>query len=62
MRLVGARLVKVKTLAETRPDEGYARTRRFYEKLGFFTVEIIDPYPGWGEGNPCQIMVRCVME
>lgn len=48
----------VKTLAETRKDEGYAKTRNFYKKLGFVSLEIIDPYPGWGEGNPCQIFIK----
>ena len=46
----------VKTLAETVEDEGYAKTRAFYKTLGFHTLEIIDPYPGWSEGNPCQIL------
>jgi GNAT superfamily N-acetyltransferase len=52
------RVCEVKTLAATVPDPGYARTRRFYAKLGFIALEIIDPYPGWEPGNPCQILVR----
>jgi N-acetylglutamate synthase-like GNAT family acetyltransferase len=51
-------LCQVKTLAETVEDEGYARTRNFYNKLGFIPIEIIDPFPGWDAGNPCQIMVK----
>jgi ribosomal protein S18 acetylase RimI-like enzyme len=51
----GFRICYVKTLAET-IDEGYAKTRKFYKKLGFNTLEIIDPYPGWSVGNPCQIL------
>lgn len=46
----------VKTLAETVEDTGYKKTREFYKKLGFNTLEIIDPYPGWSAGNPCQIL------
>lgn len=46
----------VKTLAETVDDEGYARTRKFYKSLSFCTLEIVDPYPGWENGNPCQIL------
>lgn len=46
----------VKTLAETVDDEGYAKTRKFYKSLSFHTLEIIDPYPGWENGNPCQIL------
>lgn len=52
------RACQVKTLAATVEDEGYARTRRFYAGLGFIPLEVIDPYPGWEAGNPCQIMVR----
>lgn len=46
----------VKTLAETVVDAGYEKTRNFYKKLGFSTLEIIDPYPSWDAGNPCQIL------
>lgn len=49
---------QVNTLAETVEDEGYAMTRKFYEKLGFIPIEIIHPYPGWGMDNPCQIYVK----
>lgn len=49
---------EVKTLAETQPDPGYEKTRNFYKKLGFIPIEIISPYPGWGEENPCQILVK----
>jgi GNAT superfamily N-acetyltransferase len=52
------RACEVKTLAAAVPDAGYARTRRFYAKLGFIPLEVIDPYPGWEPGNPCQILVR----
>ncbi|MBI3973074.1 MAG: GNAT family N-acetyltransferase [Chloroflexi bacterium] len=52
------RACEVKTLAATVPDAGYDRTRRFYSKLGFIPLEVIDPYPGWDPGNPCQILVR----
>ena len=49
---------EVKTLAETHPDLGYARTRNFYKKLGFISLKIIDPYPAWGKDNPCQIFIK----
>ncbi len=52
----GFRMCYVKTLAETVEDKGYERTRKFYKDLGFSTLEIIDPYPGWSAGNPCQIL------
>jgi GNAT superfamily N-acetyltransferase len=49
---------QVNTLAETIEDEGYAKTRKFYEKLGFVPIEIIHPYSNWGMDNPCQIYVK----
>jgi GNAT superfamily N-acetyltransferase len=52
------RACELKTLAAHVPDAGYARTRRFYAKLGFIPLEVIDPYPGWEPGNPCQILAR----
>lgn len=51
-------ICKVKTLAETHKDEGYAKTRNFYKQIGFISLEIIQPYPGWDKDNPCQIFVK----
>lgn len=51
------RACQVKTLASSVPYPPYERTRRFYVKLGFIPLEVVDPYPGWPPGNPCQIMV-----
>jgi len=51
------RFCKVKTLAETDSYEPYKNTRDFYQRMGFVSVEIISPYPGWGD-NPCQIFVK----
>lgn len=51
----GVRLLQVKTLGPSHPDVGYARTRRFYEAMGFAPLEEIeDLWPG----NPCLIMVK----
>jgi ribosomal protein S18 acetylase RimI-like enzyme len=52
------KVCEVKTLAETHPDPGYVKTRSFYKKLGFVSLEIITPYPGWSDDNPCQIFIR----
>lgn len=52
------KICKVKTLAETYKDAGYAKTRNFYKKLGFISLEIIQPFPGWTKNNPCQIFVK----
>lgn len=48
---------EVKTLAETDPYEPYRKTREFYIRQRFVPIEIVHPYPGWGD-NPCQIFVR----
>lgn len=51
----GVKLLEVKTLGASHPDEGYARTRHFYEKCGFLPLEETDL---WGAGTPCLIMVK----
>lgn len=51
------RILEVKTLAKESGYQPYARTRRFFEKLGFTHLETIDPYPRWDAGNPCAIYV-----
>ncbi len=51
----GVRLLEVKTLGASHPDAGYARTRHFYEKLGFLPLEETDL---WGEHSPCLFMVK----
>jgi GNAT superfamily N-acetyltransferase len=51
-------LLEVKTLAATVESPRYARTRQFYERRGFMLLDVIDPYPGWGPGNPCALYVR----
>lgn len=51
----GVKLLEVKTLGSSHPDEGYRRTRHFYEKWGFLPLEETDL---WGEDTPCLIMVK----
>lgn len=53
-RADSVRLLQVKTLGASHPDAGYARTREFYQKVGFLELEETDL---WGEGTPCLIMV-----
>ena len=54
-RARGVRLLQVKTLGASHPDAGYARTRHFYERVGFLPLEETDL---WGEDNPCLFMVK----
>lgn len=51
--------IEVKTLDEGRDYEPYARTRAFFERNGFVKIEVIYPYPGWSEGCPCAIYIKC---
>jgi GNAT superfamily N-acetyltransferase len=51
----GCRVLQVKTLGATHPDQGYARTRAFYQAVGFLPLEETNDL--WA-GHPCLIMVR----
>lgn len=55
LRRRGVDYLQVKTLGPSRPDEGYERTRRFYEAQGFVPLEEIH---GLWEGNPCLLLVK----
>jgi GNAT superfamily N-acetyltransferase len=48
--------LQVKTLGPSYPDEGYERTRLFYEACGFVPLEEIHGL--WGTDNPCLLMVK----
>jgi N-acetylglutamate synthase-like GNAT family acetyltransferase len=52
----GVRLLQVKTLGPSRPDEGYARTRAFYSAMGFLPLEELPDL--WNPDNPALIMVK----
>ncbi len=54
-RRLGVRLVEVKTLGPSHPDEGYRATREFYTGIGFIPVEEIWI---WGPDNPSLILCR----
>lgn len=55
-REAGVRFVQVKTLDESFPDEGYAKTRAFYRAMGFAPLECTREL--WGETCPCLILIR----
>jgi GNAT superfamily N-acetyltransferase len=57
-RAAGARLLLVKTLADTVPSPEYAETRAFYRGLGFVPL-IVQPEV-WGPENPCLLLVRAL--
>ncbi len=52
----GIEYMQVKTLAPSRPDEGYAKTRAFYAAMGFRPLEEFKRI--WDENNPCLVMVK----
>ncbi len=54
----GVKLFHVKTRGSRQPDEGYEKTRRFYEALDF--VALFETDALWGAENPALIMVRLV--
>jgi ribosomal protein S18 acetylase RimI-like enzyme len=52
----GVKLLQVKTIAATSPNKPYAETRKFYESVGFVSMEIFPLL--WAERNPCLQMVK----
>ena len=49
----GVEMIQVKTLGPSRDDEGYHRTRQFYEARGFVPLQELDL---WGPDNPALVM------
>jgi ribosomal protein S18 acetylase RimI-like enzyme len=56
LRRARVRLLQVKTLGPSGHSEEYARTRAFYESVGFLPLE--ERTDIWGAGNPCLIYVK----
>jgi GNAT superfamily N-acetyltransferase len=57
-RAESRRFVMVKTQGPSASYEPYARTRRFYETLGYAALEELDV--GWGPENPTLILAKPV--
>jgi GNAT superfamily N-acetyltransferase len=55
-RGLGIEYMQVKTLGPSNPDPGYAKTRAFYEAMGFRPLEEFKQI--WDEHNPCLILVK----
>jgi ribosomal protein S18 acetylase RimI-like enzyme len=55
-RGLGVEYMQVKTLGPSCPNEEYARTRAFYEAMGFRPLEELPQI--WDEKNPCLILVK----
>lgn len=54
----GVIFLQVKTLAPSHPDPNYAKTRRFYEAIGFTPLEANEDI--WGPQNPCLMLIKCL--
>jgi N-acetylglutamate synthase-like GNAT family acetyltransferase len=55
-RELGVEYLQVKTLGPSNPDPGYAKTRAFYEALGFRPLEELKQI--WDENNPCLVFIK----
>lgn len=56
LREQGVEFLQVKTLSESRPDEGYAKTRKFYLAMGFHKLEEFKTF--WDEANPALLFIK----
>jgi len=52
----GYSYISVKTLDSSNTNESYAKTRKFYEAMGFQPFEVFKTL--WDEQNPCLIMIK----
>jgi GNAT superfamily N-acetyltransferase len=57
-RTRGARWLHVKTLAPSHPDPFYARTRAFYQAMGF--APLFESEALWGPDNPAVVLVKAL--
>jgi GNAT superfamily N-acetyltransferase len=58
MAVDGVEFLQVKTLAASKPDEGYAKTRAFYLACGFRPLEEYQDL--WDAENPALQMIKVV--
>ncbi|MFC1996619.1 GNAT family N-acetyltransferase [Chloroflexota bacterium] len=56
LRDQGVLYLHVKTLSDSHPDPGYAKTRAFYLAMGFTPLEEIKTL--WDEANPALLLVK----
>ena len=54
----GYEFISVKTLSHSRPNPEYETTRKFYDSMGFRSVEEFKAL--WGEENPCLLMIKAL--
>ena len=54
------KFLTVKTLDESAAYEPYNATRAFYNKEGFYPLEVFTTF--WDEENPCLFMIKVLSE
>lgn len=55
---LGGRFMQVKTLGPSHPDPAYARTRAFYQHLGY--EPLLESTTLWGQDNPALLLVKAI--
>jgi ribosomal protein S18 acetylase RimI-like enzyme len=55
LRKDGCKFLQVKTLDESRPCDAYAKTRLFYQAMGFVPLEM---FPTLWPGNPALMLIK----
>lgn len=50
------KFLTVKTLGDSFPDPAYARTKQFYQSMGFYPLE--ESLAIWGAETPCLVMLK----
>jgi chloramphenicol 3-O-phosphotransferase/GNAT superfamily N-acetyltransferase len=58
LRQQGIGYLQVKTLSAANPDMGYAKTRAFYQAMGFRPLDELPDF--WDAENPCLMMIKKV--
>lgn len=54
----GVKFFMVKTIGDSSSNKYYANTRKFYEGVGFYSLEEIKEI--WDDKNPCLIMIKSI--
>ncbi len=58
LRDMSVEYLQVKTFSESHPDPGYAKTRAFYQAMGFAPLEEFNTL--WDETNPALLLVKAL--
>ena len=59
LRSEGVKILQVKTVSADRACPAYAKTRQFYDAVGFIPLEVFPTL--WDESNPCLVLVKPIV-